>query len=250
MRFDDAALNTGDKPKMSYNEYGATVGGPIVKNRAFYFVSYESIRDHKTVDRTITVPLPTMLRGDLSLSPTPIYDPLSGNPDGSGRTQFRVQPGDPNYALCNTATNPSCLNIIPAARMDPIAKKIASFIPANNLARDRNNYFVSGPFAFDRQQVDSKVDYSVNPKFNLAGTFGVLHYRTNVPTVFGDTAVGRAIGGSSNPGHGHGNTYRTTIMGVVQLHEHASPGDPRQQRRRWIGFHDDYQRAGSRARGD
>ena len=214
MRFDDVALNTGDKPKMSYNEYGGTVGGPIAKNKAFYFVSYESIRDHKTVDRTVSVPLPAMLRGDLSLSPTPVYDPLSGNADGSGRTQFRVLPGDPNYALCNTATNPNCLNIIPAARMDPIAKKIAGFIPANNLDRDRNNYFVSGPFTFDRQQVDSKIDYSVNSKFNLAGTFGVLHYRTSVPTVFGDSAVGRAIGGSSNPGHGHGNTYRLTVMGT------------------------------------
>ncbi|MDP9225243.1 MAG: hypothetical protein M3P18_15645 [Actinomycetota bacterium] len=98
--------------------------------------------------------------------------------------------------------------------MDPIARKIASFIPANNINRDRNNYFVSGPFTFDRHQVDSKVDYSVSPKFNLAGTFGALHYRTSVPTVFGEDAVGQAIGGSSNPGHGHGNTYRLTVMGT------------------------------------
>jgi hypothetical protein len=214
MRFDDAALNTGDKPKQSYNEFGGTVGGPVQKNKVFYFVSYESTRDHKTVDRTVSVPLPAMLKGDLSLSPTPIYDPLSGNADGTGRTQFRVLPGDANYALCNTATNPNCLNIIPAARMDPIARKISSFIPANNLNRDRNNYFASGPFTFDRHQVDSKVDYSVNSKFNLAGTFGALHYRTSVPTVFGEDAVGRAIGGSSNPGHGHGNTYRLTVMGT------------------------------------
>jgi hypothetical protein len=117
MRFDDAALNTGKKPNQSYNESGGTVGGPIQKNKAFYFVSYESTRDHKTVDRTVSVPMPAMLRGDLSLSPTPIYDPLSGNSDGSGRTQFRVLPGDANYSLCNTATSPNCLNIIPAARM-------------------------------------------------------------------------------------------------------------------------------------
>ena len=214
MRFGDAALNTGKKPPQSYNETGGTVGGPLRKNKMFYFFSYESTRDHKTVDRTVSVPLPAMLRGDLSLSPTPIYDPLSGNADGTGRTQFRVLPGDPNYSLCNTTTNPNCLNIIPAARMDPIAKKIASYIPANNIDRDRNNYFVSAPFTFDRHQVDSKVDYNVNSKFNLAGTFGVLHYRTNVPTVFGDAAVGRPIGGSSNPGHGHGNTYRLTIMGT------------------------------------
>ncbi len=214
MRFDDAALNTGDKPKMSYDEFGGTAGGPIKKNKIFYFVSYESIRDHKTVDRTVSVPLPAMLRGDLQLSPSPIYDPLSGNADGTGRTQFQVFPGDPNYALCNTATNPNCLNIIPAARMDPIASKIASSIPANNIDRDRNNYFVSAPFTFDRHQIDSKVDYNVNSKMNLAGTFGVLHYRTNVPTVFGDAAIGRPIGGSSNPGQGHGNTYRATVMGT------------------------------------
>jgi hypothetical protein len=214
MRFDDAALNTGDKPKMSYDEFGGTAGGPIKKNKIFYFVSYESIRDHKTVDRTVSVPLPAMLRGDLQLSPSPIYDPLTGNADGSGRTPFQVFPGDPNYALCNTATNPNCLNIIPAARMDPIARKIANSIPTNNIDRDRNNFFVSAPFTFDRHQVDSKIDYNVNSRLNLAGTFGVLHYRSNTPTVFGDTAIGRPIGGSSNPGLGHGNTYRTTVMGT------------------------------------
>ena len=177
------------------------MGGPLKQNKAFYFVSSTSPRATTgSSNNTVSVPMPAMLRGDLSLSPTPIYDPLSGNPDGSGRTQFRVFPGDANYALCNTATNPNCLNIIPAARMDPIAKKIASFIPANNLDRQSNNYFVSGPFTFDRQQIDSKVDYSVNSKFNLAGTFGVLHYRTNVPTVFGDAAIGRADRRKQQPG--------------------------------------------------
>jgi hypothetical protein len=214
MRFDDAALNTGKKPKQSYNEYGGTVGGPLKLNKAFFFVSYESIRDHKTVDKTVSVLMPAMLRGDLSSSPTPIYDPLSGNADGTGRTQLRVLPGDANYSLCNTAANPNCLNIIPAARMDPIAKKIAAAIPANNLPRERDNYFVSAPFTFDRHQVDAKVDYNVNSKFNLIGTFGLLHYRTSVPTVFGDTGIGEAIGGSSNPGHGHGNTFRLTAMGT------------------------------------
>jgi hypothetical protein len=214
MRFDDAALNTGDKPEASYHQFGGTVGGPIMKNKAFYFVSYESTRDHRVVDHTLTVPLPAMLRGDLQLSPTPIYDPLSGHADGSGRTQFQVFPGDPNYALCNTATNPGCFNIIPAARMDATAQEIASHFPANNIDRESDNYFVSAPFTFDRHQVDSKVDINVNPKFNLAGTFGVLHYRTSVPTVFGDDAVGEPIGGSSNPGSGHGNTYRFTVMGT------------------------------------
>ena len=214
MRFGDAALNTGKKPEASYNQYGGTAGGPIVANKAFFFVSYEGTRDHRVVDRTDTIPTPSMLRGDFSGSDSPIYDPLTGNADGTGRTQFRVFPGDPNYSLCNTATNPQCLNIIPAARLDPIAQQIAKHIPANNIDRASRNYFSQGPFESDRRQVDTKIDYNVNSKFNLAGTFGLLHFNTSVPTIFGEEAIGRPIGGSSNPGKGHGNIYRTTVMGT------------------------------------
>jgi len=214
MRFEDADLNTGDKPEASYHQYGGSAGGPIAKNKMFFFVSYEGTRDHRAVDRNVTIPSPAMLAGDLQLSRTAIYDPLSGNADGTNRTQFQVFPGDPNYALCDHANNPQCLNIIPAGRLDPIAQTIASHWPAPNRDRESNNYHVEAPFAYDRSQLDSKVDYNVNNKFNMAGTFGVLHYKTSVPTVFGDDAIGRPIGGSSNPGHGHGNTYRFTLMGT------------------------------------
>ncbi len=214
-RYDDAALNTGNKPKLVYNEFGGTVGGPIKKDKVFYFVSYESTRNHQNVNRTDSVPLPEWIKGDLQNSPTPIYDPLTGDPNtGVGRTQFSVGPNDPNYSLCDTAGNPQCLNIIPASRIDPIGAKILSFFPKNNIDRERSNYFSSGAFAADRNQVDTKVDYNVNTKFTLGGTFGFPHYLTNVPTIFGDTGVGRPIGGSSNGGHGHGNTYRFTIMGT------------------------------------
>jgi hypothetical protein len=82
------------------------------------------------------------------------------------------------------------------------------------LRTGKNNYFASGPFSFDRNQLDSKVNWNATQKLSVIGTFGVLHYTDHTPTVFGDTLVGRPIGGSSNPGHGHGNTYRFTIMGT------------------------------------
>jgi len=66
MRFGDAALNTGKKPEASYSQYGGTLGGRIVENKAFFFVSYEGTRDHRVVDHTVTVPTPAMLRGDFS----------------------------------------------------------------------------------------------------------------------------------------------------------------------------------------
>ncbi|HYK92280.1 MAG TPA: TonB-dependent receptor [Acidobacteriota bacterium] len=213
MRFDDAALNTGNKPKQVYNEFGGTVGGPIKKNKVFYFVSYEGTFDRRNVQGFATVPLPAMLKGDLSASTTPVYDPLSGDPNsGLGRTQFTVSPGDPNYSLCNTSTNPQCLNIIPASRMDSIAKGIAAYYPAPNLNRESRNYFTSAPFVFDRHQVDTKIDYNLSSKMNLIGTFGILHYNSINPSYFGD-AGGDPIGGG-NAGHGHGNTYRLTVMGT------------------------------------
>ncbi|HEY3129797.1 MAG TPA: TonB-dependent receptor [Acidobacteriota bacterium] len=215
MMFADAALNTGNQPKLIYNQYGGTAGGPIKKDKVFYFVSYEGTGDHRSVQRTVTVPTAAMKKGDFSASSTPIYDFTTGDSkNGTGRTQFSVSPGDPNYALCNTATNPKCLNILPASRMDPIARKIAALIPDPNISRLSRNYFVSGPFAFDRHQVDSKVDWNATPKLNLSGTYGVLHYSDTTPTVFGEALVGRPIGGSSNPGNGHGNTYRLTVMGT------------------------------------
>jgi hypothetical protein len=213
-QIDAPELNVGNKPKLVYNQFGGTAGGAIKKDKLFYFVSYEGTTDHRAVENRVTVPSAAMKKGDFSAAGAPVYDPLTGNSDGTARTQFSVAPGDPNYALCDTAANPQCLNILPAARMDSIALKLAALMPDPNLSGVRDNYYVAAPFAFNRHQVDAKIDYSATPKLNLSGTFGVQHFTTSVPTVFGDELVGDPIGGSSNPGHGSGNTYRFTVMGT------------------------------------
>src|SRR6185503_2885171 len=197
-RIDNPELNTGNKPKVVYNQFGGTLGGKIIKDKLFYFGSYEGTFDHQAVQRLITVPSAAFKRGDFSDAGTPIYDPLTGNPDGTGRTQFVG-------------------NVIPADRIDSIAATLAALIPDPTLPGTRNNYFASGPFAFNRNQIDTKINYNASSKLNLSGTFGVQHFRTSVPTVFGDELVGRPIGGSSNPGHGHGNTFRFTVMGTYAV---------------------------------
>ena len=210
-----------NKPKLVYNQLGGTVGGPIKKDKLFYFLSYEGTFDHRNVQRKVTVPTDAMRAGDFSqfLPSIVIYNPYANNSgtalaDPSQRVPISA-PGDPR---CNTATNPSCLNIIPRSLLNTpsaiIAQKINALWPEPNLPGLSNNYFASGGFAFNRDTLDTKFNWNISNKLNVFGRFSFLHYTDFTPTVFGAALQGRPIGGSSNPGNGHGETYSTTIGGT------------------------------------
>ncbi len=181
------------KGEWRYNQFGGTLGGPIVRNKLFFFVSYESTRDKQNVNNTISVPTEALRRGDLSASVNPIYDPATGTATGLGRTPF---PG----------------NIIPQGRIDPIAAKMAALLPLPNLRNadgtipEQNNYFVQAPFIFNRWTVDSKVTYNATTKLNFFGRYSILDFFQDNATVFGELMQGPPVGGG-NPGIGSGKTH-------------------------------------------
>ena len=80
--------NTGKFPRFTNNYYGATIGGPIIKDRTFFFGDFLRYNNHSSVFQQTNVPSAAFRSGDLSASPTAIYDPATGNADGTGRTQF------------------------------------------------------------------------------------------------------------------------------------------------------------------
>lgn len=216
MRFENADANVGNKPKFIDNAFGGTVGGPIKKDKLFFFASYEGTYQRQTTERFNGIPTAAMRMGDLRSSSRVVYDPLTGDQvTGMGRTRFvaSADPSNPNYnPACTDVAG--CPNVIPVNRLDPIAQKILSFVPPTNLSGDTRNFFINAPFKFNRNQVDSKINFNATPKLNFIGTFGFLRYSDIAPTIFGDAAIGRLIGPGGNPGMGSGDTFRTTIMGT------------------------------------
>ena len=185
------------KGNWEYNQYGGTVGGPIVHNKLFYFASYEGTRDRQSLTRTLSVPTAAVRSGDLRGSANPIYNPFTGAANGSGRIPFEN-------------------NIIPADMIDPTAKYLLALLPMPNLPGETNNYFVQAPFVLNRSTLDSKVNFNASSRLNLFGRFSVLDFFTENGTNFGKDLQGAPLG-SSNPGRGDGNTYNVSAGATYSL---------------------------------
>ena len=163
------------KPKFNQNQWGGTLGGPILKNKLFFFGSHERTNRESNVSRFFTVPTVEARRGDFSSYGTTIYDPLTGNANGSGRTAFAN-------------------NIIPADRMSPVARQIIDWLPLPTNAAISSNYFASGTADFDRHSTDVKVNWNPSGRLTMFGRASVLKFSGWTPVPFG-----RASGGAIPP---------------------------------------------------
>lgn len=180
-----------DKPKLVFNQFGGTIGGPIKKDKLFYFGSYEGTFDRQFAGALSTVPTAAMKKGDMSESPRLVYDPLTGNATGQNRTPFAG-------------------NIVPLSRMEPIALRVVERMPApTDPSQLTGNYYSQGNYAFDRHTLDTKLNYNISNRVTSYGRFSYLHYDALMPTRFGDQLLGSALAGG-NPGQGYGTTYGAT----------------------------------------
>ena len=155
------------RPIERQNEYGFTVGGPILKKKLFFFFSYDGWR-YRVVSPTQFASLPTLKerQGDFSELPVAIYDPLTtvAVAGGFARTQFR----DPSRA---TAANPLGLNIIPLNRISSISKYFQSFLPDTNAPGLQNNYQGQVPVSYNNDSFNLKIDYNLTENQRLSGIY-------------------------------------------------------------------------------
>lgn len=183
---------TEEKPKWMDNQSGGTIGGPIRRNALFYFLSYDGQFDRRTGHTLLTVPTAAMRAGDFSASPTPVYDPATGNADGSAKAPF---PG----------------NRVPGNRVDPIALAILANIPLPTFTdRLTDNYFAKGDFSVTRHKYDGKLTWNASSKLNVSGRVGMLDYEMLNPPAFGDVGPGVHSAGGRE-GRGFGTVVNATV---------------------------------------
>ena len=161
-------------PKSIVNIAGGTIGGPVVKNKLFYFFSYERTSERTGQFGNFSVPNADMRAGNFSAYSAlgNIYDPLTGDANGAGRVPFSN-------------------NQIPESRFSPTWTMLQQMAPMpNQQAQDSfglsGNYFASGTLALTRDQYDFKTNYNVNDRLMIWGKYSQMNAPVSGPPAFGE----------------------------------------------------------------
>ena len=198
-----ATVVNGEKqrPERRYNVFGATAGGPIRRNRTFFFASYEGNRRLDALVTTLTVPTAAERSGDFSKSVNaagvliPVYDP-----DSSPR---HVLPG----------------NMIPADRVDPVGMRVAGYFPLPNRKGDNlagaNNFRQNGVTAVASEFLLAKLDHNWNDRNRLTGRYILFQQKTDPSSVFPDPGADNVTHNRGRSQYGYGSWTRIVSPAMI-----------------------------------
>ncbi len=170
------------KPRRQRNQFGAAVGGPLVKNRTFWFGDYEGLRDREGVPRVRLVPTAAEKAGLFSSA---VVDPFA-----TGRPEF--------------SKNAAGQWVIPSSRWDPVGTAIVKLIPDPNVPN--STIYASTPVTRTRQdQFDVRVDHQFASNITLFGRYSFVDTNTFRPAPLpglGEGSFNDAFGANLNRSQG------------------------------------------------
>jgi hypothetical protein len=176
------------KNRNNQNQFGGAVGGPIKRDKLFFFGDYERTTQRQLAGPdTRTLPTAGMITGDFrSLPGNPvIYDPATGDQHGAGKQQVS----------CN-----GVLNVICPGRIDPATQAMIKLLQPLiaqefSTTNDQNNWTGSGTFLFNRDNMDAKITYVPSQNTTVFG-----RYSFSKTLVFDPPLLGAADGDATNGG--------------------------------------------------
>jgi len=148
------------------NEYGGLLGGPIKKNKLFFFANYDGYKYNSGLLNPTLQSIPTTAE-------------QAGNFAGLPATQIIYDPASQSCAGAVCTRTPFTNNAIPTNRLSPIALNLQSFLPAPTNTNIQNNYLPSLPVQLNTWNGTGKVDANLSDRNRLSGFFAAGHYATN-----------------------------------------------------------------------
>ncbi|HTM48201.1 MAG TPA: TonB-dependent receptor [Bryobacteraceae bacterium] len=191
-------------PKLIQNQFGGMLGGPVVRDRLFFFVDTEELRTASESLSQLTLPTPQMKRGDFSqlLGGAVATDPL-GN--AVGRNQIYDPGSTRRLADGRFVRDPFPGNIIPSGRFDPAGAKVINLYPDPNLPGLAQNFRRLVPVHTNNNKFDVRIDERPGARDQLFGRVSWDHQ---------DSQSARAFPAAGTAGNnGNFNRYLTGAIG-------------------------------------
>jgi hypothetical protein len=157
---------TQDTPGFNVNQFGGTIGGPVVTDNMFWFLSYEGFLQRGRQEAIATVPTAAGAAGNFSEAQTAVFNPFSGTPSGMARLAF------PN-------------STVPVVLRNPTSAQILGLLPAPNAGGVTNNLVGSVPLRDDTHRIDGKLDHRFSDKSTGFLRYGFTQGSVNQGSLLG-----------------------------------------------------------------